>query len=306
MPVSGLLIDVLGWPSVFYTFGMLGLLWSIAWWKFASSAPPSAADGGLLTMKSRTIPWKVLFTNRAVIAVMLAHTAHNFLFFMLLTWIPSYLHHMLGLSVHDAADATLIPYLACFVGSVASGVLSDHLINVRNVSVRKVRVGMQFLAEVLPAFFLSLVGYTSSVPVAVALLTASVGFSGFGGGGYACNYLDIAPSRTALIIGIGNTCATLPGILAPAVVGAIVKPPHDDLAHWRLAFFTSAAIAVVGFILFAYMAKAERVPEIDGGDDEPEAGANTDAGSDEDVDEDENESEEEIHEEDEQKGTNAG
>lgn len=46
--------------------------------------------------------------------------------------------------------------------------------------------------------------------------------SGFGyGAGFMVNYNDIAGQYAGLILGIGNTFATIPGFIAPAIVGAL-------------------------------------------------------------------------------------
>lgn len=40
MPISGFLAESsIGWPSIFYTFGTGGVLWSILWFFFGSNSP---------------------------------------------------------------------------------------------------------------------------------------------------------------------------------------------------------------------------------------------------------------------------
>jgi len=51
----------------------------------------------------------------------------------------------------------------------------------------------------------------------------------------------------------------LPGIIAPVVVGALVSAPHNDAAHWRIAFWISAAITVAGWLTFVWLGSAELV-----------------------------------------------
>ena len=40
---------------------------------------------------------------------------------------------------------------------------------------------------------------------------------------FGVNHLDVAPNYAAILMGISNTVGTIPGILSPAVTGAIVK-----------------------------------------------------------------------------------
>ena len=38
-PISGLLIDAFGWPSVFYFTGIVGLIWCLLWISLAYDSP---------------------------------------------------------------------------------------------------------------------------------------------------------------------------------------------------------------------------------------------------------------------------
>jgi hypothetical protein len=53
-------------------------------------------------------------------------------------------------------------------------------------------------------------------------LPVQVGFMGCQyGSGFVVNYVDIAPRYSAVLFGISNTFATLPGFLAPVTVAAL-------------------------------------------------------------------------------------
>jgi hypothetical protein len=56
--------------------------------------------------------------------------------------------------------------------------------------------------------------------------------------------------------------ATLPGIIAPILVGDLVAPPHNDVSHWREAFFIASGISTFGFLFFYIFAKGEPLPEL--------------------------------------------
>jgi ACS family sodium-dependent inorganic phosphate cotransporter len=47
---------------------------------------------------------------------------------------------------------------------------------------------------------------------------------------FGVNHLDVAPKYAAILMGISNTVGTIPGILSPALTGAIV---HDRVSHGR-------------------------------------------------------------------------
>lgn len=39
MPICGFLIALLGWESVFYVTGAVGLVWSVAWFRLVFDSP---------------------------------------------------------------------------------------------------------------------------------------------------------------------------------------------------------------------------------------------------------------------------
>lgn len=55
--------------------------------------------------------------------------------------------------------------------------------------------------------------------MAVAMLTISIGFCGFQYPGCFVNHADIAAPFAGILFGLSNTCATIPGIIAPYLVG---------------------------------------------------------------------------------------
>ena len=40
---------------------------------------------------------------------------------------------------------------------------------------------------------------------------------------FSVNYLDVAPQHASVLMGIGNTFATLPGIVSPIITGYVVQ-----------------------------------------------------------------------------------
>ena len=59
----------------------------------------------------------------------------------------------------------------------------------------------------------------------ISLFTVShhITIKGIGWAGFGVNHLDIAPRYASILIGITNTCATVPNIIVPILVGVISK-----------------------------------------------------------------------------------
>lgn len=103
---SGILAVTLGWESVFYVFGCIGLIWFFLWIFIVKRSPQ---DDPYITDEERTYiiaslgnqktnlpkfidaPWKSIWTSSAVWAIIVAHFCESWGFFTLLTELPSFL-----------------------------------------------------------------------------------------------------------------------------------------------------------------------------------------------------------------------
>ena len=82
--LSGPLIKAFGWPSVFYLYGVIGLLWAALWPSVkaqeavdqsikAAQEAAAAANGGVKKDEKLNVPWKALLTSKPVIALTITH-----------------------------------------------------------------------------------------------------------------------------------------------------------------------------------------------------------------------------------------
>ena len=63
-----------------------------------------------------------------------------------------------------------------------------------------------------------------------------------------------------MLLAIGNTLASVAGVLAPIAVGEFVAAPNNDALHWRYAFYLASALALAGFVLYVWLFSAEPLP----------------------------------------------
>ena len=69
------------------------------------------------------------------------------------------------------------------------------------------------------------------------------------------NHLDIAPQHASVLMGIGNTFATIPGIVSPMLTGYLVVEQTSE--EWKTVFFISAGIYLVGCVIYWMWASGE-------------------------------------------------
>lgn len=80
-------------------------------------------------------------------------------------------------------------------------------------------------------------------------------FSTFSFSGYLTNLIDIGPHYAGALMGISNTLATVPGIVANVLAGEMLAATSD----WRPVFALSVAVLFGGLVAFMLLAKGHAV-----------------------------------------------
>ncbi|XP_047985933.1 vesicular glutamate transporter 1 isoform X2 [Leguminivora glycinivorella] len=272
MPLCSLLAHYTGWPGIFYVFGIMGLVWTTVWWLVVKESPEkdpriSPAElkyiqdsRGTQAIEGSKIkhPWRAMLTSGPVWAIVMAHFSENWGFYTLLTFLPTFMQDVFKFETSATGWLSAVPYLAMAIvlqvaGHLADWVLAKGLMSRTNV--RKLFNCGAFLAQTI---FTVAASYASSVVGCVVYLTIAVGLGGFAWSGFSVNHLDIAPPHASVLMGLSNTVATLPGIISPPLAGSIVTDKTAE--QWRVVFFISSAIYLLGAVVYGVLCSAERQP----------------------------------------------
>eukprot|EP00270_Netrium_digitus_P008353 TRINITY_DN2494_c0_g1_i1.p1 TRINITY_DN2494_c0_g1~~TRINITY_DN2494_c0_g1_i1.p1 ORF type:complete len:673 (+),score=143.62 TRINITY_DN2494_c0_g1_i1:86-2020(+) len=287
LSISPALIHSLGWPSVFYSFGVLGIVWFLVWQRKAFSTPaedPTVSDvertyiangvgtaaplrdgegssgaammhghGGGGGDRIDCIPWRLLLSKAPVWAIIISHFCHNWGTFILLTWMPTYYHDVLGFDLTQSGLFSVLPWMTMAVSANVGGWIADSLIS-RGVSITLVRKVMQSIGFLGPALCLSLLSSIKSPALAVLLLMCSQGSDAFSQSGLYSNHQDIGPRYAGVLLGISNTAGVLAGVIGTFVTGQILQN-----GSWDDVFKVAVALYLVGTLVWNTMATGERV-----------------------------------------------
>ncbi|KAK6168048.1 hypothetical protein SNE40_021952 [Patella caerulea] len=163
------------------------------------------------------------------------------------------------ISLFQNSLLSAVPYLALWILQLVSGYLADFIRRNNYMNTLNTRRVFNTSGLLIPAVFMVAVAYSGcNHTLAVVLLTFAVGTGGLSMAGYQVNHLDIAPRFAGTLFGITNAIATIPGFLAPLVVGILTN--HQETSEqWRKFFFITSAIYVVGAVIYLVLAKGEEL-----------------------------------------------
>lgn len=283
-----------GWPSVFYIFGLVGFLWCCLFVFYARNSPGEMpgitqiekdyiekslgvygqTDEDRKKSRQSTKPWKKIFTSGAVWAILLANACGNYGAYMIMTQIPTYMKDVLKFDIKSNGAFSMIPYLVFWMFTIIAGKFADFFITREILSIEWTRKLCCAIGVVMPGIFLIITGYMDChrQVAAIVLLSLSMGFCGFQFSSFFINHGDIAPKYAGTVFGFTNTGASVPGIIAPYIVGAITT--HGSVGEWRITFYIAGVIYCLGAVVYAFLAKGEvldwareevdQVPEFEG------------------------------------------
>ncbi|XP_059170865.1 vesicular glutamate transporter 2-like [Physella acuta] len=278
MPLSGILTRYLGWQSGFYVFGVLGALWSIAWWFLSYERPSthptiseeervyietSIGETTMNTNKAISTPWVAFFTSMPVWAIMVANFCRSWTFYLLIISQPAYFEQVFGFKIDESGTLSALPHLVMAIIVPIGGQIADFLRR-RILTTTVVRKIFNCGGFGMEAIFLLGVSFTRDTAPAVACLTLAVGFSGFAISGFNVNHLDIAPRYASILMGLSNSVGTLAGMLCPIVVQAITSDGRNDVekakSEWQYVFLIASLIHFAGVIFYGIFASGEKQP----------------------------------------------
>lgn len=148
-----------------------------------------------------------------------------------------------------------------YLMSLLAGYVADILLVKKILTVTQVRKYFITFALVLQMIFILVAAYLESLPVLnIFFISLGIGFGAFTYSGVGINYVDLAPRFGPIIGGMGNTFATVCGILSPILTGFIVYSEAGTekvKQEWRLVFYIAAGIYAVGAVVYWLFGSAE-------------------------------------------------
>jgi len=245
-PLVLLLLQFVGWRSVFLIFGSLGFLWTLAWLRWFRDKPGdhpgvneaelSHINGGIgqessghhLTVDRAMM--KSILTNYNVYLLCIVAFANGYGAYFPMTWLPTYLQ-TLGFSAVAAAIYSGLPMLFAVPADLLGGVTSDYLSRRFGLRFGRALVGGTAYAVAAGTMFAA-TRYTENPHLTAILLAATLGASMFALASSWASIIDVGTAQSGMASAIMNTVGCCGGILSPMVMAWLVQR-SGVAANWE-------------------------------------------------------------------------
>lgn len=284
------LVKFRGPQSVFVSEATLGAMWSLLWYKYASDPPRSehpkataagfgesvlpikgnhqktkVENGGAHSTRTTSIPWKRIMLSLPIWAIVVNNFTFHYGLYVLMNWLPTYFELGLQHSLQDMGSSKMIPYLNMFIFSNIGGVMADHLITRRILSVTRTRKLINTVGFVVASFALMALPLFRTPNGVVFCSSVALGSLAFGRAGFAVNHMDVAPRYAGIVMGVSNTAGTLAGVIGVDLTGRLLeaaKAAQLDLTSpdsWRAVFVIPGSLCIFSSIVFLVFSTGERI-----------------------------------------------
>ncbi|MBW4038210.1 MAG: MFS transporter [Acidobacteria bacterium] len=269
VPVLGILLIKVGWRWSFAATGLISFLYFLLFSRIyrdpADDPDLSIAErihiadldpNAIAEPEPPAAPLSYLLHQRKVLGLALGFGSYNYVFYLLLTWLPSYLSYALHIDLLHSFLYTGVPWLFATAADFIGGYTADTLIqrgwNPSHVRTTVLIIGM--------AFGLGILGAAHAHTALRALIWITISISGLSCAapvGWSVPSLIAPPGSVGSVGGILNFSNQLSGIAAPIITGYVVAATHSYAWAFRIAALY-LLIGIASYIIL--LGKIERVP----------------------------------------------
>ena len=273
VPIIGVILLMVGWRWSFALTGLVSFLYFLLFWRVYRDP---AEDPELTDAERHYIAEKIvapgapeesnakpsslghLLKQPKVIGLALGFGSYNYVFYLLLTWLPSYLSYTLHIDLLHSFLYTSMPWLvATFTDILVGGWLVDTLIRLgwnANRVRRVILIGGT-------ACGLGIAGAAKPHSATQALIWISISIGGLAAAapvGWSLPSLIVRAKDTGKVGGIVNFSNQISGIAAPVVTGYLLSARHS----FAWAFAVPVIYLAVGIAAYIFLlGKIELVAE---------------------------------------------
>jgi len=247
MPALNWIIVNHSWHYAFGALGVVGLMWVVAWLVMGKEGP--LVHTVAQAASEPRVPYFQLLTSRTFIGCCAATFGAYWALSLGLTWFTPFIVQGLGFSQKDAGWISVLPWLFGAVTVLTAGWVSQVML-ARGFTTRGARGVLGSVPLIVGGLILATLSYAQPGGLMIALLVVGSGLCG-------AIYVVCPPmlgeftpvSQRGAVIAIYGAIYTLAGIIAPMVMGSVIKHAATPLDGYLTGFTINAVIMVASGLL---------------------------------------------------------
>ncbi|MEH7511229.1 MFS transporter [Gottfriedia acidiceleris] len=263
-PIIVSLISNYGWKQSFFISGIFSFVWFICWLWLGRMKPTVSFEEEVGTLENkneinRKDVWKALRSPIFIFTTLIAFIAYSFIVFGL-TFNPSYLIKVKGLSEQRSASVIAISGLIGAILAILLSIISDRLYK-KTQSLWKSRILFSAISVLLAGFLYlmyPLLNGTGSIIILLSLVNTLV---------ITVNTLSpaivvsILPQRRGVMTGTYFGIMTSSGIITPIIFGKLIQNSGANVAGgYSIAIYGMAiAMVIAALLLFLFRSRNQQV-----------------------------------------------
>jgi sugar phosphate permease len=273
VPVIGIVLIHAGWRWSFAFTGAISLAYFLLFWRVYRDPDEdpelteierlyiedqAASLAASERVEERSSSLGQLLSQRKVLGLALGFGAYNYVFFLLLYWLPAYLSSALHIDLLHSFLYTSVPWFVATATDLAfGGFLVDFLVQ-RGFGQSAVRRTVLIGGT---AFGLGILGAAHAHSASQALIWITVSLSGLAAAAPVAWSLPSFIARrpdVGKVGGIINFCGQVSGIAASILTGYLVSAYHS----YASAFAVAAAYLAIGIAAYLFLLGTIELPPL--------------------------------------------
>jgi sugar phosphate permease len=261
-PLVVLIMTTLGWQSVFFICGAVGIVWSLWWYLTYRNLPE---EHGLVTRAelehirgvdekgnirepridtTASVPWGTLLRSPNMWAIMCAYFTYVYCLWIFLSWLPTYLMEFRQFTLLKVGLFASLPLWAGVVGDTVGGLATDWLLK-KSGNTKLARRLVAITGMLGCVAFIVPAALTENAYTAVYCLTAAMFFLECTIGPSWAVPMDVGGNYSGTVSGMMNMAGNIGGALSPLVFGFLVQ-----FSSWQAPFIVAAGLLVAGALVW--------------------------------------------------------
>ncbi len=218
--IIGTMLQEYGWRKTFMIVGFVAFVWLLPWFLTTPKQMRETSRAEQTQLPTRT-QIGALLRSRDFLGVVLGFFCFDYFWYLLLTWLPSYLVDVRGLTILKAGIYASLPFLVFGVCQPFGGWLADRLVT-RGWNPSYTRKGIISIAFLCGLLIIPAAHVTSANTALLLIMGCClVGLS-------TANQLVLLqgctpPKEIGVAVGVYNFAGNIAGVLAPIITGYLIK-----------------------------------------------------------------------------------